>query len=292
MNSMRTEVIELTPESAGELIGRNTENRKVNVNNLKSLVIQMRNGLWKENGESIIVDWNGIVKNGQHRLMAVIETGISYQAVLVTNVNPDSFETIDTGKTRSLVDLFYINAIPDYSKIATLSKAVFYYDRNRLSYDQSKSTMTIGAGTNASVLFSSFKEIYSFFLKNRKYLCEVKKESARIYKKQPIMVVHESVIGLFIHIIKGGVNKKSSQIEDFIAEVVGVTASTDSPGNFLYRKLLRVRQDKDVKLSSAWIHAVLIKAWNDTQEGVKIKSYRINLDGPMPTINKDTIEWG
>ena len=49
----------------------------------------MKAGKWCLNGEAIEFDTNGKLKNGQHRLRAVIKSGVAIDCVVVRGVDPD-----------------------------------------------------------------------------------------------------------------------------------------------------------------------------------------------------------
>ena len=51
----------------------NTGNRRVNRRKLDQLVRQMRSGEFENTGEPVILSEDGILNNGQHRLLAVVE---------------------------------------------------------------------------------------------------------------------------------------------------------------------------------------------------------------------------
>ena len=126
---MKAEIIYLNPSKAKELLSMNIGNRNKKSNVKKFYVKQMKEGSWKENGEPIIVDTSGIVKDGQHRLLAVIESGHSYNVPLITGVDPNVMDTIDTGSNRSLSDVLNLNGFLYPSNLSALVKAIINYDR-------------------------------------------------------------------------------------------------------------------------------------------------------------------
>jgi hypothetical protein len=63
---------------------------------------------WQVNGDSIRFDSDGRLRDGQHRLQMVAQTGIAIDVVVVRGIEPGSFVTIDTGKKRSLSDVLAI----------------------------------------------------------------------------------------------------------------------------------------------------------------------------------------
>ena len=83
---------------------RMVKNRFVNVANVKSCTDALRNGRWQENGESLKVNKNLKLNDGQHRLMACWNSQKPLTTVVATGVDTETYTTIDQGKVRSLYD--------------------------------------------------------------------------------------------------------------------------------------------------------------------------------------------
>jgi hypothetical protein len=89
-------VVLMTPEKARRLLKKNHSNRTLrpyHVNRIKKMIF---GGRWRFNGDSVKVDWDGNLQDGQHRLQAIAESGQSCLLVFVTGVDKDAFATIDT----------------------------------------------------------------------------------------------------------------------------------------------------------------------------------------------------
>jgi hypothetical protein len=98
----------LTPALAQALLQRNPNNRNLSMARAKVLAASITRGEWAANGESIIVDSNGNLLDGQHRCMAVILANQAINTLLVEGVDPSAFATIDLGKQRSAADLLSV----------------------------------------------------------------------------------------------------------------------------------------------------------------------------------------
>ncbi len=72
------------------------------------LAQKQERGEWQTNGDSIRFDSDGILRDGQHRLKMVIQTGVPIEVVVVRGIDPNAFITIDTGKKRNLADVLAI----------------------------------------------------------------------------------------------------------------------------------------------------------------------------------------
>ena len=128
----------ITPAKATELLAGNAENqRKVNQARVRKYTAEMLSGLWLYNGESIIVSESGKLIDGQHRLLAVIESDVTIEVALVTDV-PDEQDGIDTFLTintenRSNADALYISGFKvENANIARLLSLLSTFSKQRL----------------------------------------------------------------------------------------------------------------------------------------------------------------
>ena len=89
--------ITMTVEDIGPAKAR--EYMKLNINNprggtmsrsvIKSYAEDMKAGLWQLNGEPIVFDEDGFLKDGQHRLAAILMSGVTIRTVVIRGVGTD-----------------------------------------------------------------------------------------------------------------------------------------------------------------------------------------------------------
>lgn len=96
------EVINLTPCLAALLLERNPVNRPISKVGKGEIRQDIANGRYIFNGESIIVSDTGVLNDGQHRCLNVVETGIPIQTVIVFGPKEESRFTVDTGKSKTV----------------------------------------------------------------------------------------------------------------------------------------------------------------------------------------------
>ena len=95
----------ITPERAAHYLKRNVDNyRKISKSKVALYAQEMKAGKWQLNGESIVFDRDGKLKNGQHRLAAVIVAGVPIQMTVVKGVE-DKTNIFDVGMARSLAQI-------------------------------------------------------------------------------------------------------------------------------------------------------------------------------------------
>lgn len=100
-------VLDVTPELAREWLGRNMGNRPMRPGNLKKLTTALKTGKWRMTGDPIRFSITGKLIDGQHRLNAIVETGITAQCVVMSGLDDSIFDVIDSGATRSKSDVLF-----------------------------------------------------------------------------------------------------------------------------------------------------------------------------------------
>lgn len=101
---MKTQVKRITPDVAKALMEGNKKNRRFSKPYAKRLAAEMRAGIWHETHQGIAIDKDGYIVDGQHRLAAIIESGVPQTMVVTTDLEPDSYKYIDIGKRRNAAD--------------------------------------------------------------------------------------------------------------------------------------------------------------------------------------------
>ena len=107
-NDFYTQVVDMTPDWASELLKGNTNNRALSRTKVKSFCKQIQQGKWRKTGQGISVASNGRILDGQTRLHAVVQSGMSAPMVIAWNCDEDSFAVFDTGRSRSATDVLKI----------------------------------------------------------------------------------------------------------------------------------------------------------------------------------------
>lgn len=67
----------VTPALAKQWLEKNTNNRNVNFAKVKKMAKDMREGHWDTTHQGIAIATDGTLVDGQHRLMAVVESGVT-----------------------------------------------------------------------------------------------------------------------------------------------------------------------------------------------------------------------
>ena len=119
-----TKIMKITPMQASSwLASSNVDNRSVRPGIVNKYADRIRAGEWVVVDQLISFDLNGRLLNGQHRLMAVVKTGVSIDALVGFGFPEDTFKYLDQGQGRSKGDIHKANKRL-VSVVSAISKAV------------------------------------------------------------------------------------------------------------------------------------------------------------------------
>lgn len=97
----------VTPELATNFLATNvTFNRRRDPKKVKEWSDKMRRGAWARTGATLDFDIEGHLINGQHRLQAIIDTGLPQMFVIVRDLPLEAFDNTDIGSVRSSAVVF------------------------------------------------------------------------------------------------------------------------------------------------------------------------------------------
>ena len=95
----------ITPELAQKWLKEtNNFNRPITQAVVDMYVRQIKSGLWRRTHQGIAFDTYGTLIDGQHRLMAIINTGVTVPMLVFMDESPENYEYIDCGRNRSNLD--------------------------------------------------------------------------------------------------------------------------------------------------------------------------------------------
>ena len=124
-------IVHMTPSLAEMYLQGNVKNRpltKSHVDHMRQVLIA---GDMVMNGEAIIVGVDGSLLNGQHRLTACVQSGVSFDAMVVEGIDLNAFRTLDGGKKRGVGDIFAMDGEALPNKLAAAVQALLtFVDRS------------------------------------------------------------------------------------------------------------------------------------------------------------------
>lgn len=104
-HNMKFRVVMMTPTWAAEILEHNhPNNRTPKLKKITAMAREMRSGLWELTHQSVATDEDGLLIDGQNRLLACMEAGVEVPMVLVTGVPSRGMQAADCGTTRTIAD--------------------------------------------------------------------------------------------------------------------------------------------------------------------------------------------
>lgn len=98
----------ITPEIAADYLRANARNRTISNATVNSYANDMARGLWQESPEPISFYEDGALRDGQHRLSAIVASGVPVTMVVARGV-PKESNVVDMQRPRTIRDLMKIN---------------------------------------------------------------------------------------------------------------------------------------------------------------------------------------
>ena len=235
----------ITPSIAKQFLEANIANRRVKIPVLIQYSNDMLNGRWKEDtAETIKISKTGVVLDGQHRLMAIIKSGVSVFFTVATNLEDSVFDVIDTGSSRNSSDTFKVKGIKQDTSIP--STIAFY---NLLSKSMKQGTQKNNKSTNAMLLEQYYED--EIFWQN------IARQSHAWYLSFAKIIAPSFIGGFYAFFTK----LNESKAQEFMSQL---TTGIDIKNNTISLLRNKLMQDK-MSLRKMPVNlkmAFMIKTWN------------------------------
>lgn len=268
---MDTKIQTITPEMANKMLEKSTtHNRNFNKNNLANLVKQIVAGHWKFNGQPIILDRNGNIQDGHHRLKAVTIAKIPIVTLIVTLDDPTAISTMDTGRARNRADILtFTGQYKNTGKLAVTARLVWLAENNKLK--------DILRGDHDTQMSSA--ELLDL-LQRHPRLQEVLHTGMSCHLKfKPITV------SLFTFLAYWLPRYDSEKAEEFVQKLASGTNLSDNSPILQLRKRLIQETTGRAKINMYVKMALIIKAWRFHALGIPCGLLRLNLSESFPDID-------
>lgn len=241
----------IDPSRASQLLAANTKNRPVKQQNLKFIVDQIKSGNWQFNGDMIRIDTDGNLLDGQHRLLAVVKTGMSIETLVVCGLDPNVFVTIDTGSTRSSADVLSVLGETNAKNLAAAVLLVNDINLNQVS-----------EARHAKVSHHRLVELLSEHGEIRE----------SIVWGRNLLKLAPPAVTTALHYLFSKKSKEAAQA--FFQDIHdGIGLSATCPTLHLRNRLIQNQCSKS-RMERKYMIALFIKAWNAYRSKRQVKTLR------------------
>lgn len=240
-----TRIEEVTPEMARDMLARNTRNRNLRPKHVYDLVKALKAGKWCMNGDTICISEDGTLIDGQHRLTAIVTSGVTARMMVVYNLpnDPEVFGTKGIGKSRHYADVLSIEGAKNASTLATALSLTFRCDE--------------GAMFDKVVLTNNeIVEVYKIYI-------GMDESVAKCMRSRGL--VPASILAACHYMFS---RRDSDAADAFVEDVItGVGLSAGDPVLALRDRYMR-NAKSSAKLPQAILMGLTIKAWNHRRKGL------------------------
>lgn len=258
------EVVTITPALAKVLLESNDANRPVSNINLERIKRDMIKGHWHFNGEPIIVSADGHLNDGQHRLLAIAQTGVSQRMIVVFGTSRESRMTLDIGVVRTVGHFLGMSGHADANALSAVANYVWQYKQNgRLSTSGSDRPTK----TEAQLVIEHYRDI---------------PDSLKFVSRTGVGAICSRTMLAFCH---WAISQKAmSGVDAFFDRlIVGTGLSAGEPLLYCRNRLMAMRGGRHGNVQDR--AELIFRAWNAHRNGERVE--RIALSGrKLPEIER------
>jgi hypothetical protein len=259
----------VTPSEAKRLLDRNVNNRPINATIVKHYADMMKRGKWHVDADTPIkIAVDNTLLDGQHRLMAVVESNTTQAMTFRTNCDKHSQQYMDRGRKRSLSDDLHIQGYKYNSVLSSSLSLIWrYLEEGKVNHR----TQSIDLDT-ATFLLTTFPELSDWvaYVSTRVQQC-------RKQNGDSSMVQSEAMFMYFL--IKH--TEYADLADEFLDAMLFGVGDEQNPCNAFKREIVREkRQGKSRTLNRQYLFGLAFTAWNKYVKNESVKYLRPPKEAP------------
>lgn len=257
----------VTPALAVELLSINEDNRRVARNKVVEWANVMRQGRWRNTHQAIAIDDDGNVLDGQHRLHAVVETGIPVWMRVWFGESRDVFPVLDRGANRMAAQFVDVKNATVVTAAAKLLAVI----------DNTTDAVKVEAGIKPR--YDSMENNIESF---ERWRAELTRNSSACVSVYHATRINSSM--LLATVAMASQTQYADQIEEFLVGLKDGIGFTEGDPRAALRQRWAVgyRELSTTQRRSGM--ATVIKAWNYYVEQQPVRQLRIGPNEPMPRV--------
>lgn len=251
---------------------RNNKNRRISPVHVNRLANEMVAGRWAMNGETIVFDQDLTLVDGQHRLTAIVRSGVTVEMLVVTGVeDPRAFATTGSLLLRrganQVAEMMGLKAA-NINNIVAATRVIMAWDKTETHSDFGKYM--------ANPRFYTFtnEEVSEHAIELQDELKDAFKQYANATKLSGSPSTMIALFSIFNRYDPIAAQSLFGKLAD------GLFTSKGEPAKLLYDLLNKSRFP--IKSKRLYITAITIKAFNATSESKEIGNLRWRTEGAAP----------
>jgi hypothetical protein len=252
-----------------KLLDINTNNIPPVKNKINLYADHMINGRWKYNGDSIRISKEGVLLDGQNRLLAAQKAHVDLVCDLVVGLDDDTFNTIDQGRVRQTGHL----VAREFSDLTPTDARQMSVGVNKILKHRYSLAQTTTGGSEGKYLnkFTADEAIH-YIYEHPEIIEEwewVKKTFSKRDNLSPPTI-------LYIYHIGSRWNKEYTQ--KWLKKSVKAIGLVEGEALHIANQLFNEVRAKSLRLTQAEFEGLLFKTWNKVAEkGLKAITTRAGM---------------
>lgn len=268
-----TGYITLTPERIALALKSNVRNRKLQENQIATLMDAINGGDWDENVSKINFDEHMVLSDGQHRITAFERLGVTIRVLVTVGLKESAQSVTDRRGNRTLEDDLGMKGVPNYRKMATLSRMCRAIENGATVKQMIEREGRVYAKT-------SDINLQRYYFSNQKKMQRLKKVCQHIYRQTRELHINGSVINVLGYSFDRINEDDARAFWDLLGS--GVYDDENSPIRQLRQRLVANATSGTQKIPRRVVAALIIKAWNLWQKGETVKQLKFTSGGASP----------
>lgn len=257
--------ISVTPELASDILTLNTYNRPVKPSTLKPSTLKlyvenMKKDQWRFNGDTLRISKTGSLLDGQHRLLAISQSGMPQVFNIQTGLEDNSFEVMDIGKNRSAGDVLAVKGYKYQNVLAGAIRLVMVYDSmntGKLKYWPDGLRFT-------NIQISEWPEKHNIEL-----MVNCVTQAQKMYGRSRIL--QHNVYAAFYYIFSRKNRESADNFFYMLSSGEDITANKVSSIYMLRQRLINMLNSRLALRNVSEKYAIIIKAWNFYRDDKEVK---------------------
>lgn len=260
-----TKIETITPEMAVHYLTFNRKNRNINRRNVQRMAKDMRKNNWRMTGESIKFSDKGNLIDGQHRLQAIIASGLPQKMLVIRNLSETVMDVIDTGAKRTMAHVLQIEEHKNGALLAGILKMAYFLDKGLDGLESNQ---------------PSHAELMDFYILHPE-LDEVASFTAGIKGKLQIYAP-QSLLGL----MRWATLTINKDMSDEFFELFKLPPQIETHPITVMRNILVSQYTQSRrKATRGYVAAILFKGWNAFYERREVKLLKYGVGEKFPRLS-------
>lgn len=255
---------DVTVAMAEDMLRGNARNRHIKPNKVEEFAGALRRGEWQYNGDTVRITTAGKLLDGQHRLMAIVDTGKPARLLIAVIEERNALQaqaTMDVGSKRSFGDMLQIEGVANATTVAAATNLVWSFEQDRVPSSQNRAAA------------ATIQQKYDVLARHPGL-----HESASRGKQAPLLT---GSLGAALHYLFSTADADDAD-EFFRLLKTGDGLGPGNPIHTLRERLFREQSKASGQLHSRVRTAFTIIAWNYWRQGRDLAKLTFRPGGASP----------